>query len=79
MAARGLKPSIEGIATAYRDFLDVLIVDDSDAPAAQALTSERLQLHCTKILMRSDEDKARIARTAVTLGTSAVAHVAEVK
>ena len=67
MTAQGLQVSIAGVAEAYQDFLDILIADDSDAAPAQSLTSDRLQVQCTNILMRSNEDKARIARAAITL------------
>jgi LPPG:FO 2-phospho-L-lactate transferase len=67
MNARGLQVSIAGVAKAYEDFLDILIADDSDAAAAQFISSDRLQVHCTNILMRSNEDKTRIARNALTL------------
>src|SRR6478672_11011207 len=46
MTAQGLQVSIAGVAKAYEDFLDILIADDSDAAAAQALISDRLQVHC---------------------------------
>ena len=65
MNARGLQVSIAGVAKAYEDFLDILIADDSDAAAAQLLSSDRLQVQCTNILMRNSEDKARIARAAL--------------
>jgi LPPG:FO 2-phospho-L-lactate transferase len=67
MTAQGLGVSIAGVAKAYEDFLDILIADDSDAEAAQSLTSDRLQVHCTNILMRSTEEKTRIARAALAL------------
>lgn len=67
MTAQGLQVSIAGIAKAYEDFLDTLITDDSDAAATQLLTSDRLQVHCTNILMRNTEDKTRIARAALAL------------
>lgn len=69
MTAQGLEASIAGIAAAYRDFLDVLVVDESDARQAQALNSERLQTRAINILMRSGEDKVRIAKTALTLAS----------
>ena len=65
MMSQGLQVSIAGVAKAYEDFLDILIADDSDAAAAQSLTSNRLQVHCTNILMRNTEDKTRIARAAL--------------
>jgi LPPG:FO 2-phospho-L-lactate transferase len=67
MAAQGLRVSIAGVAKAYEDFLDILIADDSDAAAVQSLSSDRLQVHCTNILMRNIEDKMRIARAALAL------------
>ena len=67
MAAQHLEVSIEGVAQAYRDFLDVLIAHDSDADAAQVLSNDRFQVCCTDILMRTAEDKARIARFALDL------------
>ena len=65
MQAQRFEASIAGIASAYRDFLDVLIVDNSDFESAQALNSEGLETRCTNILMRTTEDKVRIAGTAV--------------
>ena len=67
MSAQGLNVSIAGVAEAYRDFLDILIADDSDSAAAQLLVSDRLQVHCTNILMRDAEDKMRIAREALVV------------
>lgn len=69
MAAQGIEVSIAGMAKAYSDFLDVLIADVSDSASAESLTSGRIQVHCTDILMRTAEDKARIARTALSLAT----------
>jgi LPPG:FO 2-phospho-L-lactate transferase len=74
MAARGLDVSVAGIAHAYRDFLDLLLVDDSDSERAHALNSDRLQTHCTNILMRTAEDKARIARTALEVASPRLVH-----
>lgn len=65
MAAQGWNPSIAGMVEAYRDFLDVLVAHDSDAELAESLASNGLQVHCTNILMRSPEDRIRIARAAV--------------
>jgi LPPG:FO 2-phospho-L-lactate transferase len=67
MKAHGFDVSIAGVAKAYGGFLDILIADDSDAAAAQSLTGDGLQVHCTNILMRDTEDKMRIARAALAL------------
>ena len=60
------------VADAYDDFLDVLIADDSDSEAAIRLESKDLKVPCTNILMRSNEDKARIARSALAIACPAV-------
>jgi LPPG:FO 2-phospho-L-lactate transferase len=67
MKVQGFDVSIAGVAKAYGGFLDILIADDSDAAAAQSLTGDGLQVHCTNILMRDTEDKMRIARAALAL------------
>lgn len=63
MAAHGLPVSIAGVAQAYQDFLDLLIVDERDAEAAKVLRSSRLQIHSTKTIMKTDDDKATLAAT----------------
>lgn len=67
MTAQGLPCSIAGVAKAYEDFLDVLICDQRDTRAAEALRSQDLRVHCTQTVMRSAEDKAALARTALSL------------
>jgi LPPG:FO 2-phospho-L-lactate transferase len=69
MAAQHLEVSIAGVAQAYSGFLDTLIAHDSDADAAHALSDHHLQVRCTNILMRSSEDKARVARFALDLAS----------
>ena len=67
MAAQDLDVSIAGVAEAYGGFLDALVVHESDAAAANALANDHLQVHCTNILMRTSDDKARVARAALDL------------
>ena len=66
MAAQGLPSSIAGVAQAYEDFLDVLICDTRDARAADALRKGGLRVQCTQTIMRSTDDKAALAREALT-------------
>jgi LPPG:FO 2-phospho-L-lactate transferase len=73
MAAQGLPVSIAGVAQAYHDFLDVLIVDVRDVEAAKELQRASLRVHCTNTIMRTPEDKAKLARTVLTLLSSASA------
>ncbi len=67
MAAHGLPVSIAGIAEAYADFLDVLIADPADAGSAAELRRPGLQVHCVPSIMKSDDDKAALARAALQL------------
>ena len=66
MAAEGLPCSIAGVAKAYEDFLDILICDTRDARAAEALRRGGLRVQCAQTIMRSAEDKAALAREALT-------------
>ncbi|HUO16440.1 MAG TPA: 2-phospho-L-lactate transferase [Verrucomicrobiae bacterium] len=62
MQAQGLPCSIEGVAKAYEEFLDVLICDSRDARAAEGVRKSGLRVQCTQSIMRSAEDKATLAR-----------------
>jgi LPPG:FO 2-phospho-L-lactate transferase len=62
MLAQGLPVSIAGVAKAYEDFLDVLIVDHSDRVAAQRLARPGLQVRSTNTVMASAEDRTNLAK-----------------
>jgi LPPG:FO 2-phospho-L-lactate transferase len=68
MRMQGWPSTIAGIAQAYVDFLDVLVVDDADSSAADELRSADLQVVCTNTMMRSLDDKLDLAR--MVLGSS---------
>ncbi len=59
MASQNLPASMAGIAH------DMLIVHDSDAETAHALSSNGVEFVSTDILMRTTEDKVRIANSAL--------------
>jgi LPPG:FO 2-phospho-L-lactate transferase len=73
MAAQGFAVSIAGVADFYGDFLDLLVVDSQDAPAAHALRNEALRnqalrktgmrVHCTPTIMRKAEDRIALAKS----------------
>ena len=65
MAAQNLPSTIAGVAACYRDFLDALIINNSDAEMAGRLPNQTIQYVPTDILMRSDRDRERIARAAL--------------
>lgn len=67
MASQNLAPSITGVADHYADFLDVLVADDSDAATAQSLDKHSVRISCSNILMRTNEDRERLARTVLEL------------
>src|SRR6201988_5355338 len=67
MEAQGFPCSIAGVAKVYADFLDILICDTRDARAAEALRQTGLRVHCIQTIMRSAEDKAALAREALSL------------
>ncbi len=58
MAAQGLPVSIAGVAQAYEDFLDMLIVDRADAELPRP---SGVQVHATNIIMKSGEDRTALA------------------
>jgi LPPG:FO 2-phospho-L-lactate transferase len=70
MAAQGLPVSIAGIAQAYGDFLDILIADLRDQKAAAEVDRPGLRVHCTNTVMKTGEDKAKLARTVLALLTA---------
>jgi LPPG:FO 2-phospho-L-lactate transferase len=67
MAAQGSPVSIAGVAQAYRDFLDILVVDSTDAKAAEELQKSGLRVHCTKTIMSTADEKADLARQVLAL------------
>lgn len=67
MQAQGYEVSIAGVAKYYHDFLDVLIADVADSAAAQELQQSGMRVHCTRLLMRTAEDRAGLARTVLNL------------
>lgn len=62
MRMQGWPSTIAGIAKAYEDFLNVLVVDSADAEAARQLAGENLRFVCTQTLMRTLDDKIHLAR-----------------
>jgi LPPG:FO 2-phospho-L-lactate transferase len=70
MATLGVPVSIAGIAQLYQDFLDILVVDPSDRPAAEALEGSSLRVHSTNTIMRSASDKVELARSVLSLFSS---------
>ena len=66
MAAQGLPVSVAGVAQAYHDFLDMLIIDVRDAEAGDELRKSGLRVQVAKTVMRTSEDKAHLATAVLT-------------
>jgi LPPG:FO 2-phospho-L-lactate transferase len=77
MAAQGLPVSIAGVAKAYEDFLDILIADVRDTEAAKKLDRPELRVHCTNTIMRTADDKAKLARTVLAVLNAESARAAD--
>jgi LPPG:FO 2-phospho-L-lactate transferase len=75
MAAQGLPVSIAGVAQAYREFLDILVVDTRDAKAAEELRQSGLRVHCANTIMTTADAKADLARQVLSfISTESAAH-----
>ena len=66
MTAQKLPVSITGVAQAYKEFLDILIVDHEDAKAAKELQGAGLRVHCAQTIMRTMQDKTELARAVLS-------------
>ena len=67
MQAVGLPVSLEGVAQAYSDFLDLLIADDADAGAAASFQHPMVRVRCTRTIMKTPEQKTALAKAALQM------------
>jgi LPPG:FO 2-phospho-L-lactate transferase len=75
MASQGLPVSVAGIAEAYHDFLDVLVIDVRDAEAAEELRQAGVRVHIAKTIMRTPEEKTELAAAVLsTIAGQSAAH-----
>lgn len=65
MRALGLEISAVGVAQAYRDFLDVLVIDQVDAALKHAVEVLDVRAVVTDTIMRGPAEKARLAQVAL--------------
>src|SRR6266699_3178032 len=65
---RGLKMEVSavGVTRCYRDFLDVMVIDQQDAHLAPAIEDLGIPTITTNTIMRDDAAKAALARTVLT-------------
>lgn len=78
MAAQGFPVSIAGVAAAYQDFLNILVVDKCDEAAARNLDREGLRVLCAQTMMRTARDKENLARGVLSLLDKTVANTISV-
>ena len=65
MRGMGIEVSAVGVTRCYRDFLDVMIIDEQDAHLAQEIEDLGIPAIVTNTIMRDSETKAALARTAL--------------
>ena len=71
MKRKGWPSTIAGVAQAYEDFLDVLIVDLEDHADADHLREGGLHVLCANTVMKSMQDKQELARFTLHAGLQA--------
>ncbi|MEI6181483.1 MAG: 2-phospho-L-lactate transferase, partial [Chloroflexales bacterium] len=67
LRATGHEVSALGVARAYADFLDGMVIDQVDAALAPAIAALGLQVAVTDTIMRGPVEKAHLATTALAL------------
>ena len=67
MAGMGQEVSVVGVARAYRDFCDVLVIDQQDEALAPAVAGAGLRPVVTNTIMESQQDRIDLARTVLAL------------
>jgi LPPG:FO 2-phospho-L-lactate transferase len=72
MAGLGQEVSVAGVARVYRDFCDVLVIDEHDEPRASDIGDEGLRPVVTKTIMESLQDRIDLARTVLSLNEQRV-------
>ncbi len=65
MRVQGLSASIEGVARAYADFLDTLIIDEQDADNAADIEKLGIRSHRAQTIMKTSGDKAALASAVI--------------
>lgn len=61
MQAQGLPCSVIGVAQAYSDFLDWMIIDNADEPHMGDLRSSGMKVHSANTIMRTVSDRVTLA------------------
>ena len=67
MAAQGMDPSTLGAAKGYADFLDRFVIDREDEKLRGKIESLGIKVVATSVIMKSLDDKRRLAREVLAL------------
>jgi LPPG:FO 2-phospho-L-lactate transferase len=70
MASQHLPVSVGGVAQAYREFLNILVVDTRDAGAAEELRRSGLRVYYANTIMNTSDEKAALARQVLSVISS---------
>jgi LPPG:FO 2-phospho-L-lactate transferase len=70
MQMMGWPSTITGVAQAYEDFLDVLVVDHADKAAAEAMGGSELRVLCSNTIMTTNDSKRDLAAFLLEVGTA---------
>jgi LPPG:FO 2-phospho-L-lactate transferase len=65
MSGLGMEVSAVGVARRYRDFLDVMVIDEQDADLLPRIEDLGIPAIATNTIMRDNESKAALARTVI--------------
>lgn len=66
MRSLGMEPSAVGVAKAYSDFLDTLVIDSADRKLAPQIQMLGIKAVVANTIMRTMSDKTRLARLAIS-------------
>ena len=67
LASLGHEPTARGVAALYARLIDRFVIDEADAALAQAIEELGMAVSILPTVMRSDEDRAQLARSVVGL------------
>ena len=75
MASLGMTPTAVGVAEAYADFLDVLVIDEEDRALAPAVEATGVRAVVTHTIMRGPAEKRALAQTVLAAAAAEICQV----
>lgn len=79
MQLRGLPVSVAGVAQAYAEFVDALVVDERDRESADEIEALGIRAVCARTIMDSDAAKSELARVALGAASATGARAARAR